>query len=369
MKIFNNIIAVPPGETIKDELEFLKMSQVEFSKRMGISEKHISHLVNGEVTLTYDMAIKLESVLGIEASFWNNLESKYREVLVRIEEEEKQEKEIEILNKMPVKELIKRGWINKTKDVKKQIRELRSFFKIASLDYFKDVEEKLLVVYNSLKEKKVGEEAILFKKALDKEICEYSMASWIRKAEIEAMEIETKEFSKERLEENIVKMKSLTKDNKKENIEELKDICSESGIALVILPHLPKTYVDGVCKWIGKDKVLVILSNRGKKLDKFWFNFFHEIGHIMKHGKKDIFINADETLGMKVEEEANLYAKNTLISPKDFKSIKDMELTKSNICFMANKLGVHPSIIVGRLQNEKIIDYTFLHELKENINI
>ena len=173
MKIFNNIVAVPPGETIKDELEFLKMSQVEFSKRMGISEKHISHLINGEVALTYDMAIKLESVLGIEASFWNNLESKYREVLARIEEEEKQEKEIEILDKMPVKDLIKRGWINNTKDVKEQIRELRSFFKIASLDYFKNVEEKLLVVYNSLKENRVGEEPILFKKALDKEICEY----------------------------------------------------------------------------------------------------------------------------------------------------------------------------------------------------
>ena len=60
MKIFNNIIAVPPGETIKDELEFLKMSQVEFSKRMGISEKHISHLVNGEVTLTYVIITRSE---------------------------------------------------------------------------------------------------------------------------------------------------------------------------------------------------------------------------------------------------------------------------------------------------------------------
>ena len=63
--------------------------------------------------------------------------------MARIEEEEKQEKEIEILNKMPVRELIKRGWVNNTKDVKEQIRELRSFFKIASLDYFKNVEAKL----------------------------------------------------------------------------------------------------------------------------------------------------------------------------------------------------------------------------------
>ena len=367
MKIFNNIVAVPPGETIKDELEFLKMSQVEFSKRMGISEKHISHLINGEVALTYDMAIKLESVLGIEASFWNNLESKYREVLARIEEEEKQEKEIEILNKMPVKELIKRGWINNTKDVKEQIKEVRSFFKIASLDYFKNVEEKLLLTYNSLKENKLGEKPILFKKAIDKEICEYSMASWIRKAEIEAMEIETKEFSKERLEENIVKMKALTKENKEENIEKLKNLCSESGIALVILPHLPKTYVDGVCKWIGKDKVLIILSNRGKKLDKFWFNFFHELAHLLKHSKKDLFINAKETSSLEIEEEANNYAREILISSKDYGLIKNSAISEDAIKDYAKQIQVHPSILIGRLQYEGIIPYNKFNSLKEDI--
>ena len=40
---------------------------------------------------------------------------------------------------MPVKELIKRGWINNTKDVREQIRELRSFFKIASFSILDNV--------------------------------------------------------------------------------------------------------------------------------------------------------------------------------------------------------------------------------------
>ena len=74
-----NTIALPPGVSIREQLELRKMKQNEFSVRMGLSEKHISKLINGQVELTYDVAIRLESVLGIPASFWNNLEVIYRE--------------------------------------------------------------------------------------------------------------------------------------------------------------------------------------------------------------------------------------------------------------------------------------------------
>lgn len=67
------IIAIPPGATIKEQLENRNMKQIEFALRMGLSEKHISQLINGHVELTQDVALRLESVFGIPASFWNNL--------------------------------------------------------------------------------------------------------------------------------------------------------------------------------------------------------------------------------------------------------------------------------------------------------
>ena len=72
-------IATPPGATIKEQLQDRGMSQKEFAVRMNLSEKHISRLINGEVQLTPDVAIRLETVLGVPASFWNNLEVIYRE--------------------------------------------------------------------------------------------------------------------------------------------------------------------------------------------------------------------------------------------------------------------------------------------------
>lgn len=76
-------IATPPGATIKERLEDRGMSQKEFAARMGMSEKHISQLINGNVQLTNDTALKLEMVLGLPARFWNNLESIFREKLAK----------------------------------------------------------------------------------------------------------------------------------------------------------------------------------------------------------------------------------------------------------------------------------------------
>lgn len=64
-------VATPPGETIKEQLIDRGISQKEFALRMDMSEKHISKLINGEVQLTTDVAIRLEMVLGLPANFWS----------------------------------------------------------------------------------------------------------------------------------------------------------------------------------------------------------------------------------------------------------------------------------------------------------
>ena len=77
----HTIIATPPGATIKEQIQNRGMKQNEFAKRMDMTEKHISHLINGEVGLTPNVALRLEMVLGIPAKFWNNLETIYQEKL------------------------------------------------------------------------------------------------------------------------------------------------------------------------------------------------------------------------------------------------------------------------------------------------
>ena len=89
-------IAIPPGETIKEQLSYRGITQKEFALRMELSEKHTSKLINGSVILTPNVAFKLELVLGISSTFWLNLEAIYREDIIKATEENKMEAEIEI---------------------------------------------------------------------------------------------------------------------------------------------------------------------------------------------------------------------------------------------------------------------------------
>ena len=147
--------AIPPGTTIHEQLQYRKMSQKEFSIRMDMSQKHISHLINGKVELTFDVAQRLEDVLGIPASFWNGLEMKYREQLIKVKQELAMERELELADKFPYDELSDMNWVPKTKDDKERIINLRKFFKVANL--------KALYNLNILKSDSPNDHDYLFK--------------------------------------------------------------------------------------------------------------------------------------------------------------------------------------------------------------
>ena len=93
---------VAPGEIIKEYLDARGLTQKEVSKRTGVSERHLSQLLNGKTRLTEDMALKLEKVMpDVTASFWLNYEVKYQEYLAR-------EREEAHLEELDLKEIAKR---------------------------------------------------------------------------------------------------------------------------------------------------------------------------------------------------------------------------------------------------------------------
>lgn len=80
----NKIIAIPPGYTIKEQLDLLHIDIFEFSIRMEMPIEAVGDLLNGECELSSEIAIKLEKITGISTEFWNNLESNYRAKVVSI---------------------------------------------------------------------------------------------------------------------------------------------------------------------------------------------------------------------------------------------------------------------------------------------
>lgn len=129
---------VATGVIIKEYLNENNISQKELATLLDISENNISKLLNGKSRLTEEMAIKLEKVLPeIPASYWLNLESKYREYLAREKDKNKFEQSNleDIADRFKFKEVFKGlNW-----DLAKQANEMLKILKISTFNIFEDV--------------------------------------------------------------------------------------------------------------------------------------------------------------------------------------------------------------------------------------
>ena len=76
-------LAIPPGETLADEIASRGMSRTELAALLERPEHVIDEIVQGTKAITSDTALGLERALGIPAAFWVNLEQNYRTTLLR----------------------------------------------------------------------------------------------------------------------------------------------------------------------------------------------------------------------------------------------------------------------------------------------
>ena len=136
-----------------------------------------------------------------------------------------------------------------------------------------------------------------------------------------------------------------------------KEILAESGVKLLYTPCLSRAYVSGSTRWI-KGYPCIQISGYNKRYDIFWFTLFHEIGHILLHGKKDIFLERDSYSEdeQKKETEANRFSSNILLQPEEEREIiENGNFSLDVIKDYAMKFNTHPSVIAGRLLHNKII--------------
>jgi HTH-type transcriptional regulator/antitoxin HigA len=134
-------------------------------------------------------------------------------------------------------------------------------------------------------------------------------------------------------------------------LQALKALKALKGVVLAFVPPFPRTHVSGVARWLG-DRPLIQLSLLGKWNDVFWFSFFHEMAHILKHPKKAVFLD-DASSGSaaesKEEKEADQFAADVLIPSADRKRLGQIELTVTGVRKFAKEVDIHPGIVTGCL--------------------
>lgn len=144
----------------------------------------------------------------------------------------------------------------------------------------------------------------------------------------------------------------------------LTEMLADCGIALVFLPDIGGFFLHGAT-FYDRNKIVIGLTVRGKDADKFWFSLFHELGHILKGHISNIEGATDED-----EQDADSYARQTLIADEDFDSFTQAgQFTAETMQGFANKEGIDVGILVGRLQKEGYIQYGRFNELKTKYDL
>lgn len=355
---YKDIIAFHPGYYINEIIEDMGITQAEFAVRMDTTPKTISKLVNGECNLSNDLIQKLSSMLGLSVEFWLNLQNKYEEKVLAIEQMRKVDAQKEIMKSIDYSYFVKVGNLPAVRKTEDKIKCLCKYLKIADLRVLQ--KSDFLVNFRS------GLETMHVKN-------EINSRAWLQAAMNLAETKKTQKFDAQKLKEYLPEIRSMTVLEPQIFLPRLIEIFEKCGVIFILLPTLKNSGINGAVKWYGHDKVLLAMNNRRCYADTFWFSLFHEIKHVLQQKVKMTFLNGNDIdingIDNYLEKEANEFAGKYLIPPEKYEMFKHSHMTEESIKEFSSEIGIHPGIVVGRLQHDNIISVKYFNKLKKKYKI
>lgn len=349
-------IAFHPGETLAEKLEELGMGPKEFALRAGKPEKTVIAVLKGKSSITPEMAVQFEHVLKIPAHFWLNMQRSYDEYLARGERQDQLAESTAWTRLFPIAEMVKKGWLPARASIEEKTSELLGFFSISNHSAWED--------YYFRQQLRVA-----FRISLAHTTEPYAISAWLRRGELQAAQLLSRPYKEKKFKEALPELKSIMAGHPDHFFSQLQGICLEAGVKVVHTPCIKKAPINGSTRWLN-DTPLIQLTGRYKRNDIFWFTFFHEAGHILLHGKKDIFlenIDYSEKDKQKEKEADDFAIKWTLSKEEQGEMLKRFNKTENEVIAFAKKFNTHPAIIVGRLQHEGLVSHAFGRKFFESV--
>jgi HTH-type transcriptional regulator/antitoxin HigA len=340
----------PPGERIKEELRARGWTQPDLAAILGRPYPTVNEIIAGKKAITPETAVQLGIAFGTGPELWMQLEASYRLSLVTGDKPDVAQR-ARLYALGPVKEMERRGWIKPTADRAELERELKVFFGVESLD--KDPE------INTVARKSSGGDALT-----------PAQRAWCFRAKQLAGSVPAKPYDPKSLEPCVARLRVLAA--YPEEVRKVPRVLAGAGIRLVVIEPLPKSRIDGVAFWLDPQSPVIALSLRFDRIDSFWHTLGHELAHI-RH--RDVTQVDTEIVGedrppsesrSEVEQRADREACETWIRSEDLEDfIRRVGplYSKAKINQFANRIKIHPGIIVGQLQHRREISFASIREL------
>jgi HTH-type transcriptional regulator/antitoxin HigA len=330
---------VPPGRILSREIEARGWTQQDLAEIMNRPPQTISAIINAKKEIIPETAIELSQALGTTPEVWLNLEKNYRLYLAKKKyENDSIVRRSRLYEIAPIKELIKREWLPSGVSLEELERATCEFLGISS------TAEKPELAVNFRHNNNLSPEKI-------------ALISWAKRVEYLVKNKPIGNFNQEKLQTSMAEILSYAQNEA--DIAKIPPLLMSLGIYFLIVPHLPKTYLDGATFLLNNNPVIA-LTLRYNRIDSFWFTLMHELAHIVLGHKGIYFDNLQDLENNSEEEKADKLSCDWLINRNALESFVNERKSKFShkaIMKFAESQKRHPGIIVGRLQYERRMPY------------
>ena len=341
-----------PGDTLAALMARRKLTLHAVAEKLKCDTVTVRGLLVGTVSVDEGMAVRLSHSVGGTPSFWRKRQSTYETALARAADAVPKDKGAAWLQKFPLNDIADYGWVNKPQLRADVIKSYLAYFGVTGPHEWErrytDFRNEVAFKTSPSFESKIG-----------------ALSAWLRQGEVEAATISCAPWKPTLLRSRLADLRKLTKAKAPAYfIPQLREICAAAGVAVVFVRAPAGCRASGATRFVSSDKAIVIVSFRYLSDDHFWFSFFHEVGHLILHGKWSTFVDADATATSDKEIEANAFAAGVLVPRERHDELVNLRARTENVVRFAVSVGVSPGIVVGQLQHLGVIGRNHLNFLK-----
>ena len=338
-----------PGQFIKDELIERDWTQGDLAEVLGRPVQAVNEIVAGKKAITPETARGLGDAFGTGPEVWLNLENAFR-LSQTPPPDESVSLRARLYEIAPVKEMVRRGWIPESDTVNDLKDSVLRFLEMPSID------DKPSLAFAAKKSSSYANTSP-------------SQCAWCYRAKHLAEPLAVEAFTTKKLIEHLPEIRRLAKEV--ENVRQVPSLLASLGIRFVIVEHLKSTRIDGAALWLDDVSPVVVISLRYDRIDNFWFVLAHELAHI-KSGDRSVDTDLVGVSAQPTEEKpeferkADRMASSLLIPTKALQAFIERHrprFSKQAIRGFAEKVGIHPGVVVGQLQYRKALSYSHSREM------
>lgn len=350
----------PPGDFIREELEARGWTQDVLADVIGTSLRLVNEIITGRRAITVETARALAEAFDTSPNLWMNLESAYRLSQAR-PRDDAITRRAKLYGMAPTRELIRRGWVERSSDIGVLEQRVAVFFGIESLD------ERPSVLPHAAR------------KSTSYASTTMAQCAWLIRARSLAQSATAAPYTEPRLRVGLKQLRALL--GERAGAGRTPQVLAEAGVRLVFVEALPGSKIDGAAFWLNAKSPVIVLSLRYDRVDGFWHTLLHDLMHLLNKDVKasdEPLVDVDligrpstpDSMRPEAEERADREAAAFLVPQpelEDFIARVRPLYSKAKIKAFAESIGVHPGIVVGQLQHRGEIPFAHSRDMLEKI--